>query len=498
MMAARTAPSPWHRLLAGIGVFLAMSAYYYVFFMPPRWVGYNDPDRFYHLGLSRLISTQGLLRTLPQAEDLGWGHYFPDKEFLFHVFTGAADWVGGPVAVLALVPMFGIAISMLLYGELSRVIRPWQAATLTAAGTLLTADYLFRLTLLRPHLLAVFCFCALLVGILRRKPWLAAIAAAGFAMSYHAYYLVVLTAGAAAFAYHSTAVARRQTWTWAMAGLVLGILLNPYFPSNLLMSWTHVQIALGIGAPPGAIPGDELLPISPGVLLQAIGFVPICAGTALVVLFKHRPDGQRDHDLVFLTLLTLGMLALSFKSRRALEYAVPASILLAGYIIRAKDWKGWIPSALVALCLIQGFKTATYYRDMWGEPRAGYSYAHVNVVSAIPEAALGAKVFNCDWSSSPYLLFLRPDLRFVDILDPVFLWKASPERYLMRQRLVEGRSGNPSADLRTQFHADFVLCGDDALSRQMSADKQHFLFIPSKGPSDSYHLYAVRASGQAR
>ena len=145
-MAARTAPSPWHRLLAGIGVFLAMSAYYYVFFMPPRWVGYNDPDRFYHLGLSRLISTQGLLRTLPQAEDLGWGHYFPDKEFLFHVFTGAADWVGGPVAVLALVPMFGIAISMLLYGELSRVIRPWQAATLTAAGTLLTADYLFRLT----------------------------------------------------------------------------------------------------------------------------------------------------------------------------------------------------------------------------------------------------------------------------------------------------------------------------------------------------------------
>ena len=38
----------------------------------------------------RLSAEQGLLLTLPQVEDLGWGEYFPDKEFLFHVQTRVA------------------------------------------------------------------------------------------------------------------------------------------------------------------------------------------------------------------------------------------------------------------------------------------------------------------------------------------------------------------------------------------------------------------------
>ncbi len=99
-----------------------MAAYYAIFFLPPRLVGANDPDRYYHLGLAAITSKQGLPATLPQVEDLGWGRYFPDKEFLFHAATGAADWLAGPSGVMAVVPISGIAIVLCLYFGLRRVL----------------------------------------------------------------------------------------------------------------------------------------------------------------------------------------------------------------------------------------------------------------------------------------------------------------------------------------------------------------------------------------
>ena len=38
----------------------------------------SNPDQWFHFAISRM-SQQGLVRTLPQAEDLGWGVGFPEK-----------------------------------------------------------------------------------------------------------------------------------------------------------------------------------------------------------------------------------------------------------------------------------------------------------------------------------------------------------------------------------------------------------------------------------
>ena len=170
------------RLLWGGIVFFLTSLYYVLFYFPPRLVGVNDPDRFYHLALSRLMSTQeGLVRTLPQVEDLGWGRYFPDKEFLFHVMTGGADWIAGAWGVMMVVPLLGAAIIACLYVELSRVIRPSQAAALVMTVAFITTIFIFRLTILRPHLLAILFFCMLVIALFRGRPWHAALAATGFA-----------------------------------------------------------------------------------------------------------------------------------------------------------------------------------------------------------------------------------------------------------------------------------------------------------------------------
>ena len=70
-----TAPSasdpPGRRATGAALVALAIGAFYWFYFLPPRLLGSSDPDRYYHLGLSRLIAADGLPRLLRlHAEDL--------------------------------------------------------------------------------------------------------------------------------------------------------------------------------------------------------------------------------------------------------------------------------------------------------------------------------------------------------------------------------------------------------------------------------------------
>jgi hypothetical protein len=475
-MSSASARSPkWPAVAWGSFVAAVMSAYYYLFYFPPRMVGISDPDRFYHLGLSKLIAAHGLLRTLPQAEDLGWGHYFPDKEFLFHVLTGLAAWMGGTVGVLLTVPVLGTAIVLCLYVQLARVIRPTHAALLCLAVILLSGVFLFRLTLLRPHLLAILFFCLLLQGFLERRPWLTFLGAAGFALSYHAFYLVLIVVGAASPFRIVGRENDRRIWLWALAGLAIGIVINPYFPSNLVMSWMHLQIALGLDVPPDAIRGNELRRLGAWEYLRTFGFLPFSMLAAGVVLCVRRLRPTAENARIWFLFLVAGLMAgLSMFTVRAAEYAVPACILLVGHSHAALRWRGWLWLCLSALLLLQGDVARKYYREIYLGPAVGKTDRMLRAIAAIPVDARGSKVFNCEWDTGSFLLAQRPDLRFVDLLDPVFLWKAAPDKYVVRMGLIEGRYGDPHRLLREVFKADYVICESTPLIAQMYADRVHF------------------------
>ncbi len=480
----------WPTVAWGSFVATVMATYYYTFYFPPRLTGLSDSDRFYHLGLSRLMASHGLLRTLPQVEDLGWGRYFPDKEFLFHAITGLAAWMGGSVWVLMVTPLLGCAIVVCLYAQLARVLRPWQAATLSLGVTLLTGVFIFRLTLLRPHLLAILCFCLLLSGFLNRRAWLAFVSAACFALAYHAFYVALIVIAAAIPLQIRQERGGRSIWRWALAGLLVGIVINPYFPSNLAMGWMHLQIALGVDVPPDALRGNELRRLGLWEYLRTFGFVPfsVLAATIAFAVRRLRPVPE-NADAWFVFAVAATFAVLSIVSVRAAEYAVPACILLAGYAHGVARWRGWIPVCLVALLAIQSGEARRYYREVWSSPMDGGSIGYLHVIAAIPPEPRGAKVFNCEWDTGAYLLDQRPDLRFVDLLDPVFLWKASPQKYVIRMGLIEGMYHDPQKLLRGVFKADYVLCRSRPLIAQMYLDRTHFHPIMS---NDSATLWLFK------
>jgi hypothetical protein len=450
-----------------------MGAYYWLLFFPPRLVGSNDPDRYYHLGLTRLMMEHGLLRTLPQAEDLGWGRDFPEKEFLFHALTWFADWLGGLGAVMLLVPILGTAIILVLYRTLSRVCRPWQAVLFSTLVPLACSVFIYRLTMLRPHLLAILFFMLLVHAVLRRRDWLLAIACAGFSLSYHAFYVPMLALALAYLFKWRVEGAGFRPLAWGLGGLVAGTVLNPYFPDNVVMGLTHLGIAMGSNAPPGVQYGSEIQHLAAGQLVAGLGFNFFLLAVVAAQRWFRQESDARGADLRFLFALTLVFTLLSLKNIRASEYAIPNLVLLAGYFVQRADRRWWTIALVGPLLILQGTTAFQYYSAMWTQPQGERAGQFLSAISALPPTP-GRKVYTCQWDAGAYLLFARPDLRFVDLLDPTFLWQASPEKYLLRQQLNRGGSAQPWADLRRAFHADYVLCGSGGLNAQMLSDPGHF------------------------
>jgi hypothetical protein len=127
---------------------------------------------------------------------------------------------------------------------------------------------------------------------------------------------------------------------------------------------------------------------------------------------------------------------------------------------------------------------------MWTEPQGEKAGWFFSAISAIP-AGPGRKVYTCQWDAGAYLLFARPDLRFVDLLDPTFLWQAAPDKYLLRERLNRGASAQPQVDLRRAFRADYVLCGSTGLVAQMRSDPAHFRELGYDASMGPVHVFEV-------
>lgn len=469
----------------------AMAAYYWALYYPPILLGSNDPDRYYHLAIARLTVEHGaLLRTLPQVDDLGWGRYFPDKEFLFHALGALARKIAGDEGVLALAPLSGVAVATCLYWVLLRVLSPARAALVVAPVLLGSCAFLFRLSILRPHLLAIVFFCLLLAALLRARPWLAAAATAGYALAYHALYIPALVLVVALFVRWEDPARMRRVLAFGAAGLVVGVIINPYFPSTLVMSAEHLAIALGLGLPPGLQSGNELRPITAQNFFDWFSLLPVALLGALWVRRREAIPGEAA-SFRFLCLLTLLLTVVSLKSSRATEYAIPSALLLLGHVLSRLAPRAAAGVVLMVLAS-QAHAAWVYYDDSFRNPQGGSSAWYFRAIASLPADASGTKVFNCEWATGSYLLLARPDLRFVDLLEPAFLWRVSREKYVRRENLEFGADPDPLRTLRDVFHADYVVCANQGLVRQMRADPRHFELLGPADPGEPMHAWRIR------
>jgi hypothetical protein len=427
--------------------------------------GFADNDGYYHIKMARLIREQGLkppfvwlpLTILNQAN-------FYDHHLLFHVylslFAGSpnpTDLIAGAKLASVLMPaLAGLAIWWLLRGQGVR----WAA--LWAVGLFAVSEaFLYRMSMPRAQAASLLVLALAFHWLLQRRHW--ALLPLGFlyVWMYDGFPLLLVVAGVYVIA--AWATERRLEWralAYPAAGVVLGLLVNPYFPQDLRFIFSHLTAKL---SDTSTSVGNEWYPYDTWVLLLNSG--PALAAFVVGALAL----GWRGRRMDRATLTAFGLAVvfglMLLKARRFVEYYPAFALIFAALSVAPllADWLAAHPRRIrlapVAMLLImagpvtfalQGARVA-----MAGSaPPTLYAAASAWLET---NSTPGSMIFQTDWDDFPHLFFYNTQNLYTAGLDPTFSELYNPALYAEWVRITRGQVRQPGQAIRADFGAEYVL-----------------------------------------
>jgi hypothetical protein len=460
-------------LLTGAALFALFSALFaFVQFGTPALA---DNDGFYHLRMAALIRQYGLrvpFTWLPLSilnQDA-----FYDHHLLYHIylslFTGGSDQAMLIAAKWASVFMPAaafVAIWWLLRGQQVR------SAAIWALGLFAVSEaFLYRMSMPRAQAASLLVLALGLHWLLRRKfAWLLPL---GFlyVWLYNAFPLLI--AIAVAYAAATFLTERRIEWKAVIypgTGIVLGLIINPYFPQNITFIVNHLAPKigeLGVGV------GNEWYPYDTWVLIENSGFA---IAAFLIGMFALIWRGQK-FDRATLTAFALALLfgLLTFKSRRFIEYFPAFALIFAALTVgrvgnspaQVGGWRcrRWYPIGLLAIMIVPLIITLTQARSaMADQSRPAETYAAASYWIA-QHARPGTLIFQTDWDDFPRLFFYNSANVYTIGLDPTYMELYDASLYEDWVKITQGKVEQPGAQIRSRFGGEYVI-----------TDLQHTAFL---------------------
>ncbi|MBY0369828.1 hypothetical protein K2X33_04020 [bacterium] len=421
----------------------------------------SEPDNAFHLAMARSTVEEGLVRRIPQVEDLTWSADFSNPYFLF-TQLGALAWrVGGEQAVFALVPILGTLLFLVLFGFCRRYM-PWYWALLLPLFLLWNVSSVNRYLCFRPSLLATAELIGMVLAIVAGRRWLVGLCAALFALSYHAHYLAVFILGSAAIIGWYFRMPWPRYALWGVAGLVGGTVINPYFPGTL----GPIVEVFRIFSEPSAVPFTEQpIELMGWSLETLLSRLPICFGLVLMSAWILGRERQKAHwkrpvaaapaeaEVFLLTVLAGAFCILMLVSFRAIEYFLPFCVILAAAFWKAQTSRsaGWMVALGLLVLFPQIRQLVQHPLLVVVEPQS--LQAALNALPATP----GKKVYNSEWYLGGPLLYHRPDLRFVDLGDPKALDQFRPGMSGLKSKIRSAEVPYAYGAIRFAFGADYTV-----------------------------------------
>lgn len=531
MMRLRS-PSP---LTALILVFVVTFAY---FLLLQGSRVFADPDSFYHVKVAQLIGEQGFLSAFPWLTYTKLAAHYTDQHFLYHVFLLPFVTLFPPIfgAKVATALINAALITLFAAFFIKLRVRFW----LVYIGILLaTNPFLFRINLVKAPGLSIIL---LLIGwmlLVRRRPW--ALAALGFAYvwTYGGFTLLIVLAGVYAAVqalysmYHERAFARvfRRVvpLRWHLrslfrrtplvlagataAGVVLGVVANPFFPHNLSFYWQQL-VQIGIV--------NFQTVINVGGEWRPYGFVELVAGTVFVsiallfavlaYLFRGRRQTPESWTLLVMTVF---FFLITLKSRRYVELYVPFAVLFAAYAHRdalrgvsTKDImrvarRYFLRHTVVAVLLAAYFcitvftivtrDTMNLYSDLKkGTPIDQFAGVGTWLKQNTQKDSI---VVTSDWDEFPPIFYQDSWNRYIIGLDPTFMYVYDAALYERWAKLTMGqRSADATAIITKDLRSRTVIVTKDHQAfRQTMQEQKSFSVVYEDNDAWIYQLKADAA-----
>ena len=460
----------YRTLLTGLGLFAASVA----LFALVQWAtpGIVGNDGYYHIKMAWLMRQEGLtpaFEALP-ATILNAEAYY-DHHLLFHLFLapfagvdpavdgGAALTQGAKIATVILPALAVAAVWWLLRGQ------GVPYAPLWALGLFAVSEaFLYRMSMARAQSGAVIFLALALHWLLTgRHKWLAPLGFL-FVWYYNAFPLLLVVCGVYVVAV--LMLERRVAWpavAWPAAGIALGLIINPYFPENVVFIAGHLLPKVGESVVPV---GNEWSPYETWTLVENSGFA------LAAVLLGALALGWREDRIDMASLVALGLVGvfglMVFKSRRFVEYfpvmalvflALSSAPLLRGrqLAIRSRQSPRRWASALAMVVLLGGllYITIRDARELVAASKPADLYADA-MLFLRAEAPDGVTIFQTDWDDFTRQYFYFDDARYINGLDPTFMQLYDSELYNEWVDITRGRVDAPGVAIRDRFGADYV------------------------------------------
>ena len=456
------------------GLFVALLAT--IQFATPNMV---DNDGYYHIKLAHLMREEGLRPAFPWLPLTVLNAYdFVDHHFLYHVllipFT-FGDLRQGAKWASVIFPAFTFTAGwLLLRGQRIPYAALWSLGFLAVSEA-----FVYRMSMPRAQAVSLLVLIlALHVALTQRYRWLLPLAFL-YVWFYNAFPLILLVVGVYVGARW---LLDRQLHLaplgYTALGLGLGLVVNPYFPHNLVFISHHLLPKLT--STTAISVGNEWYPYQTWTLVENSGpaLLLFIAGVLALGLREQRMD-TRTATLFSLTVVFGLML---FKSRRFVEY-FPAFALLfsaaawAPFLV--EQWpqrQGWLRMGLpAALSLMLGLATwhnvqaaQESLRDST-KPYQRYAAASDWLKANTPP---GSRVFQTDWDDFPRLFFYNTHNTYTVGLDPTYLQLYDPDLYEVWVDITRGRLEYPARTIADTFGSRYVVTDLDhtGFLRQAQAD----------------------------
>lgn len=377
-----------------------------------------EPDGFYHIKYSSMLRNRGLIISAPWL--IFWKEKFADTHFLYHIllvpFTFFDDTIFGLKLATAL---FASLVPTTFYWLLSknRVKHAfyWTTILLGASGL-----FMFRLTLPRAMPLSIVFLLVSIQLLAERKHVSLSALSFLYVWLYPAFpTMLLLVFIYCLWSYMKTRNIRGyEPVLYCLTGLLLGILINPYFPQNIHAYETQI-LMIGLNNPILAQDsefGSEWRPLPLWLFtLSNIG------GFLCMLLMIHDLIKKRSHDTPTLTAFSFSIifLALSLKSQRYAEYWIPTAVLSCALSFKTEEslrqTKKFLAVLLMAALLY--YSISTTLEDLTYRPDIR---KHRDCGIWLKENTHDNALVLAEWDDFPPLFYYNGGNTYVAGLDPAF------------------------------------------------------------------------------
>lgn len=425
-----------------------------------------DNDGFYHIKFAWLMRTEGLKPEFPYLPvSILNANDFYDHHFLYHValipFTFGDLLFGAKLAAVTFSSLAFVAVWYLFDRQKIPFAWLWALALLG-----ISEAFLYRMSISRAQSLSLGVMALGLLWMFEGKYKHLAVLSFFYVWMYNAFPLMFALAGlysASIFLIEKRLDLRPMLWVGV--GTAAGLILNPYFPNNLIFTYHHFIAKLELAD--SIKVGNEWYPYDTSQLLRNSPLALLALVSGFFALgISGRKMNSRTATVFFAAIFFAMML---FTARRFVEYFPPFALIFAAFAWSemfdfekdpapefSSKLRTFAPAIVLTIAILAGMiKSFPVVQNQLANSKPYDLYADSSAWLA-ENTEEGELIFQTDWDDFPRLFFYNTHNTYLAGLDPTYLQIYDPALYEEWVSITRGEVENPSELIRTHFKTRYV------------------------------------------